>query len=78
MNIDLSQFEPITELNKPELIQWLENSIATLQDPAYDRDNPNQNRVFGTERDDIDEAIDLIGRVLVTCKNFNFFQKPGV
>lgn len=75
MPLNLNEFMPINELNKQEMIVWLNNTLTTLTDPNFDWGNPNINRIFGTDRDDIDEVIDMFGRFLRTLVDYNLFQK---
>jgi hypothetical protein len=75
MSVNLAEFEPITELNKPEMVNWLTATLNILTDPNFDRDNPNFNRIFGTDRDDVDEVIDMFGRFTNTLINYSFIKK---
>lgn len=75
MPYNLNEFVPINELNKQEMIIWLDSTLNVLTDPNFDWNNPNINRIFGTNRDDIDEVIDMFGRFLKTLVDYNLFQK---
>lgn len=73
--VDMTQFEPVTELNKEEVITWLQQQLEALEDPNYDYHNRNVNRVFGSNEDDIDVARTFLGRFLVTLQTNNLFKK---
>lgn len=73
--VDLSQFEPVSEVNKEELITWLQEQLEVLSDPNYNRSNRNVNRIYGDNQDDIDVTITMLGRFLVTLQNYNLFKK---
>ena len=76
MPFNLNEFEPINEINKPEMIAWLTDTLNILTDPNFQGWNQTRrNRIFGTERDDIDETIDMFGRFLTTLVNCNIFIK---
>lgn len=81
MAIDLNQFNPITELDKQELLDWLVQILDDLsngQVKTWDNVvnlNTTNNRIFGTSRDDVDETIDMFGRFAVTLLKCNIFAK---
>lgn len=76
MNLDLSQFEPINEMNKDEVFAWLEDVLDEISDPNFaGRASRKVTRIFNTDKDDIDELITLLGRFAATINEYNFFKK---
>lgn len=74
--VDLSQFEPVTEINKEELMQWLQEQLEVLEDPNYNYGNRNVNRVFMDQnQDDIDVARIFMGKFLVTLQQNTLVKK---
>lgn len=58
-------YNPITEIDKQQWIDWLEPLTLTLANVHESKDN----KIFKTPDGDIASAKDLVGNFLATLKN---------
>jgi len=63
---NLTGITATTEETKQEWIQWLGETLDFLE--KNDGNNYNNNRVFGTDKDDIDEAKNILGTIFLTLQ----------
>lgn len=70
----LRGYVPITEENKATWINWLISNLDYVQNQA-DRDSYANNRVFGTENDDIDEVQNVLASMYLTLNQFTLVPK---
>lgn len=68
--MNLTGIEPITEENKKDWINWIKDSINYI-DYGADRNDyggNGNNRTFGTDLDDLDEARKFLAAVFLTLQ----------
>jgi hypothetical protein len=80
MDITLKRKNPaLTEETKGEYITWLRTTINTIsQDKEDIDDSEDESRIFGTNRNDSDEVLDMAVTLLNTIEQNVLTPKPVV
>lgn len=86
----VDDYDSITETTKLDWEKWYAEKIAYLtgqgvrlsdgstvlpDDEVFDKRNMDDNRLFNQDRDDSFQLVEMLGTLLATVQNQNFFNK---